>query len=162
MAWGQKKSGGGGMGRLALIVAILALLVAWAAYRRGGGEIGTLWDDLTRGAGHRVNVSLAGGSDAAERQSDLTQARARLLGRRAEVAGERNLQQVRHEVEEIRASLERSYRNASAGTKERWRDLDGDLASLQAQLREGGSKALGSLDSALEKIQTEAREEKAQ
>ncbi|HKI05341.1 MAG TPA: hypothetical protein VKK31_25400 [Thermoanaerobaculia bacterium] len=150
MAWGQKKSGGGA-GRLALIVAVVALLVAWVAYRRAGGEVGTFWEDLTRGAGNH----------SVERQSDLAQARARLLGRRAEVAGERNLQQVRQEVEEIRASLERSYGNASAGAKERWRDLDGDLARLQSQLREGGSKALDSLDSALAKIQTEAREEKA-
>src|SRR5215216_6621682 len=101
MAWGQKKSGGGGVARLALIVAILALAVAWAAYRRQGGELGTLWNDLTRGAGDRVHVSLGGGSEEVERQSELARARARLLGRRAEVAGERNLQQVREEVAEV-------------------------------------------------------------
>ena len=159
MAWGQKKSSGGGAGRLALIVAILALLVAWVAYRRGGGEIGTLWDDLTRGAGRRVNVSLEDGSNAVERQSELARAQARLLGRRAEVAGERNLQQVRRDVEEVRASLERSYRNASAGAKDRWRDLDRDLEHLQAQLREGSSKALDTLDSSLAKIKAAARQE---
>jgi hypothetical protein len=157
MAWGQKKSGGGGAGRLALIVAILALAVAWAAYRRGGGEIGTLWDDLTRGTGRRVNVSLEDGSDTVERQSDLARAQARLLGRRAEVAGERNLQQVRRDVEEVRANLERSYRNA--GTKDHWRDLDRDLEHLQTQLREGSSKALATLDSALVKIKAAAGQE---
>ena len=159
MAWGQKKSGGGA-GRLALILSILALLVAWAAYRRAGGEIGTLWGDLTGLKGGGVRVSLDKGSDAVERQSELAQAQTRLLARRAEVAGERNLEQVRQEVTEIRASLERSYRNASAGAKEHWEDLDADLERLQGQLRQGGSKALDTLDSALAKIRDEAGEEK--
>ena len=108
--------------------------------------------------GDRVHV-LNGGPDEVERQSELARARTRLLGRRAEVAGERNLQQVRAEVAEVRAGLERSYRDASAGAKERWRALDGDLERLQTQLREGGSKALDTLDAALAKIQSVAREE---
>jgi hypothetical protein len=165
MAWGQKKSGGGA-GRLALILSILALLVAWAAYRRAGGEPGTLWGDLTglKGGGVHVNLDKSSdgsnGSDIVERQSELAQAQTRLLAHRAEVAGERNLEQVRQEVAEIRAGLERSYSNASAGAKERWEDLDGDLERLQGQLREGGSKALDTLDSALAKIRDEAGEKK--
>ncbi len=159
MAWGQKKSGGGA-GRLALILSILALLVAWTAYRRAGGELGTLWGDLTGLKGGGVRVNLNNGSDAVESQSELAQANARLLARRAEVAGDRNLEQVRQEVAEIRAGLERSYGNASSGAKERWKDLDVDLERLQGQLREGGSKALDTLDSALAKIRDEAREEK--
>jgi hypothetical protein len=159
MVWGQKKSGGCA-GRLAVILAILALLVAWAAYRRAGGELRTLWGDLTNFKGGGVRVSLDKSSDAVERQSELAQAQTRLLARRAEVAGERNLEQVREEVAEIRASLERSYQNASAGAKERWEDLDADLERLQGQLREGGSKALDTLDSVLAKIHDEAGEEK--
>lgn len=159
MAWGQKKSSGGA-GRLALILAILALILAWAAFRRTGGELGTLWHDVTGGAGDRVRITAGNGSDAVERQADLARAQTRLLARRAEVAGERNLEQVRQEVADIRADLERSYRNASAGTKERWQGLDADLERLQAQLKDGGTKALDTLDSALAKIRTEAREEK--
>ena len=159
MAWGQKKSSSGA-GRLALIFAILALLVAWTAYRRAGGGLGTFWGDLTGLKEGEVRVNTDSGSDALERQSELVQARTRLLARRAEVAGERNLEQVRQEVAEIRAGLERSYSNASAGAKERWEDLDADLERLQGQLREGGSKALDTLDSALAKIRDEAGEEK--
>jgi len=159
MAWGQKKSSGGA-GRLALILSILALILAWAAFRRTGGELGTLWHDLTLGMGERVHVTAGDGSDAVERQTELARAQTRLLARRAEVAGERNLDQVRREVAEIRADLERSYRNASAGAKGHWRKLDADLEHLQAQLKEGGSKALDTLDSALAKIRDEAREEK--
>jgi hypothetical protein len=43
MAWGRKREGGGGcVGLLALLLAVLALLVAWAAYKRTGGEIGNV------------------------------------------------------------------------------------------------------------------------
>ncbi len=151
MAWGQKKSSGGCAGRLALILAVLALLMAWAAYRRAGGELGTLWSDLT---------AFKVGSNAVERQSELAQARTRLLARRTEVAGERNLEQVRQEVAEIRKGLERSYRDASAGAKEHWEKLDADLERLQGQLRDGSSKALDTLDSVVAKIRAEAGEEK--
>ncbi|HEV2856261.1 MAG TPA: hypothetical protein VHC97_25955 [Thermoanaerobaculia bacterium] len=159
MAWGQKKSGGGA-GRLALILSILALVLAWAAFRRTGGELGTLWNDVTRGVGDRVRVTAGDGSNAVERQAELARAQTRLLGRRAEVAAERNLEQVRRDVAEIRADLERSYRNASSGAKERWQGLDADLERLQGQLKDGGSKALDTLDSALAKIRIEARGEK--
>jgi hypothetical protein len=115
MTWGQKKSGGGA-GRLALILSILALVLAWAAFRRTGGELGTLWNDVTRGAGDRVRI-VADGSDAVERQAELARAQTRLLGRRAEVAGERNLEQVRREVAEIRGDLERSYRDEAREEK---------------------------------------------
>ena len=40
MAWGRKRSEGGGcMARLALLVAIVALVFSWAAYRRSGGDL---------------------------------------------------------------------------------------------------------------------------
>ncbi len=47
MAWGRKRESGGGgcVGVLALLLAILALLVAWAAYKRTGGELGNVLKD---------------------------------------------------------------------------------------------------------------------
>jgi hypothetical protein len=148
MAWGRKRSEGGGcVGWLALLLAGLALLVAWAAYRRTGGEVGTVLKD----AG--VQSGAAGAdSDLSEWRTDLVQARDRLLERRPEVASERNLEQVRRDVEEVRASLERAYRKTGSGAKEQWKDLDADLERLQGQLKEGGSKALATLDAALVKI----------
>ena len=38
MAWGRKREGGGGcVSLLALLLALVALVVAWAAYRPAGG-----------------------------------------------------------------------------------------------------------------------------
>jgi hypothetical protein len=36
--------------RLALILAIVALVFSWAAYRRAGGQLKEIWSDVTRGA----------------------------------------------------------------------------------------------------------------
>src|SRR5262249_4257303 len=135
MAWGQQREGGGCAGRLALLLAIVALVIAWAAYRRTGGEIGTLLKD----AGIPSGGAAGADSDRAEWQADLAQARDRLLGRRAEVAGDRNLDQVRRDVEQVRASLEQAYHKAGAA-KEQWQDLDAELQRLEGQLKQGGTK----------------------
>jgi chromosome segregation ATPase len=147
MAWGRKREGGGCIGWLALLLAGLALLVAWAAYKRTGGEVGTVLKD----AGVQSGGAAGADSDLAEWREDLAQARDRLLGRRAEVAGDRNLEQVRHDVEQVRASLEQAYHKAGAA-KEQWKDLDSDLQRLEGQLKDGGSKALATLDQALAKL----------
>lgn len=152
----EARRSGGGVARLALVLAILALLVAWAAYRRQGGELRTLWPDLTGGAGDRVRVT--GGSADEDLRTWLRNAQAKLEQRRGEVAGERNLEDVREDVAEIREKLERAYREGGAGARERWRELDGDLERLQGQLKEGGSKALAAFDSALAKLRSEVGE----
>ncbi len=150
----MEKRRGGGAGRVALILALLALLLAWSAYRRQGGEVKTLWRDLTGGAGGRVQVT--GDEDL---RTLLSNARARLEERRAEVAAARNLQDIRDEVAEIRDKLAEAYREGSTDTRERLRTLDGELERLQGQLREGGAKALTAFDSALERIRWTAAEE---
>lgn len=148
MAWGRKREGGGGcVGLLALLLAVLALLVAWAAYKRTGGEIGNVLKD----AGVQSRGAAGADSDLMEWREDLTQARDRLLGRRADVAGDRNLDQVRQDVEQVRTSLEQAYRKAGAA-KEQWKDLDADLQRLEGQLKEGGSKAVAALDRTVAKL----------
>jgi hypothetical protein len=152
MAWGNnKKSGGNGMSCLALLLAALALLVAWAAYKRTGGEMRT----VLRDAGVQADRGVDPAADM-DWRAGLEHARERLLGRRSEVAVEdRNLAQVQRdvaEIAEIRTNLERAYRNAGTGAKEQWRDLDANLERLQGQLKEGSSKALTTLDEVLSKI----------
>lgn len=160
MAWGKKQSGGGGASCLALILSVLALLLAWTAYRRTGGELQGIWRDLSGGFRDGYRETVEDGSAAVDRQTGLAQAQAELLRRRAEVAGERNLEQVQREVAEIRGNLERVYDDAGAETKARWRQLDAELERLEGQLKEGSSKALGTLDSALAKLRREEGEER--
>lgn len=145
MAWGKKKSGGNGVAWLALLLALAALLLAWGAYKRTGGELRDLLSDVTPAG--------------APKGIDLSEVRARLQRHRPEVEGQRNLQRVRDDVAEIRANLERTYRDAGAGAREKWRDLDADLERLEGQLKDGSSKAVDSLDSALAKLRVGAREE---
>jgi hypothetical protein len=144
------------MARLAFLVAIVALVFSWAAYRRSGGELKQVWSDATGGT---ADFRIGRIGDDADQQADLARARAKLLGHRTEVAADRNLDQVRRDVAEVRASLERSFANAGAVTKDRWRGLDDDLGRLEGQLKDGGSKALATLDSALEKIRRQTGED---
>ncbi|HEV2845500.1 MAG TPA: hypothetical protein VG477_11685, partial [Thermoanaerobaculia bacterium] len=76
MAWGKKKSGGNGVAWLALLLAVLALMLAWGAYKRTGGELRDLWGDVTLDTSKGI---------------DLSEVQARLQRSRAEVQGQRNL-----------------------------------------------------------------------
>jgi hypothetical protein len=149
------------MARLAFLLALVALVLSWAAYRRAGGELKDVVGDVTRGVPALHLGSLGdGGSAGIDRQADLAQAEGRLLQHRAEVAGDKNLAQVERDVAEVRHSLERSYQNASELAKGRWRGLDSELNRLEAQLRQGGAKALASLDATISKLRDAAGEEK--
>ena len=147
MAWGKSRGGGGGcVSWLALVVALAALWLAWSAYRRTGGT----FDQVTEGV-RDLDRSFQVDTDG-DWRSALDKARERLEGHRSEVEGERNLEQVRRDVEQIRESLSRAFQGTGEVSKGKWRELDGDLERLQAQLREGGARALSTLDGALEKM----------
>lgn len=152
------RGSGGGVARLALLVAILALAVAWAAYRREGGELRTLWGDLTRSTGEHARVTAdSGGEDF---RTWLKRAQARLQHRRSDVEKERNLQEVRKEVADLREKLQRSSSGAGAEAKERWKSMDSNLERLQSELEEKSSKALAELDATLAKMKREMAAEK--
>jgi len=151
----QEGSSSGCVSWLALLVAVAALVLAWMAYQRSGGDLTSL---VPSGAVHgRVPWERAGDSlgDAAAslgKQADLVAARTRLLARRNEVAAERNLEQVEKEVEGVRGRLAHTFGNASAEARAGWQEVDGELRRLEAQLREGGRGALETLDSVLRRL----------
>ena len=145
MAWGRQKASGCGVAWLALVVALLALYVAWSAYRRTGGDLGQLVQ-FERG---EAEVPTA---ETADWRDSLEQARKRLLAWRPEVEDDGDVEAVRRDVAEIRANLERAYRGAGAEAREKWRTLDAELKRLEDQLREGSSRAKETLDSLLDKM----------
>lgn len=147
MAWGSKKGGGGGPAWLALLVALVALWIAWSAYRRTGGSFDTLV----------ANPLEAPPAEAEERdwRAALDRARERLLSRRDEVEQDRDLEAVQRDIAEIRAALERAWRGAGEGAQEarrKWKDLDAELDRLQGQLREGSEKAEETFDGLVQKM----------
>ena len=144
MAWGKKSGGSGGVAWLALLVALAALFLSWKAYERSGGR---LKDDLAF-----LDTETEASGDW---RDDLARARERLLERRDEVESEEDLAGVQRDVARIRESLERSFKGGGAEAREGWRELDADLERLQAQLKEGSSRALETLDSAVEKMKPE-------
>lgn len=153
MAWGSKKGGSGGPAWLALIVALAALWIAWSAYKRTGGTLDTL---LTlpapeRNAGNAGNAGTVE-ADRGDWRDALERARERLLDRRDDVGQDRNREQVQREVAEIRAALERAYRDAGEGASDTWRDLDAQLGRLEDQVRDGSAKAKGTMEDLLAKM----------
>jgi hypothetical protein len=131
MAWEKKRSGGGGIAWLALLVSLAALFLSWKAYERTGGR----FEDLDA----RVSV---GDPEPADWREELDRARERLAQGDLEP----------EEVARMRESLARSFRDASESTRRGWRELDSDLERLQGQLRQGSSRAKETLDSAVEKM----------
>lgn len=141
MAWGSKKGGGGGPAWLALIVALVALWIAWSAYRRTGGTL----DTLVANPMAEAPADLPAEAEEGDWKTALDRARERLLSRRDEVEQERDLDAVQRDIAEIRAALERTWRGAGEA-KEKWQDLDAELERLQGQLREGSERAQETLD----------------
>lgn len=142
MAWGSKKGGGGGPAWLALLVALVALWVAWSGYRRTGGTLDTL---IANPLAPAAEAERPAETERGDWRAALDRARERLLDRRDDVQQDRDLEAVQRDVAEIRAALERTWRGAGEA-KEKWQDLDAELERLQAQLRAGSERAKETLD----------------
>lgn len=147
MAWGSKKSGGGGPAWLALLVALVALWIAWSAYRRTGGS----FDTLVANPLEAPKAELPAEAEEGDWRAALDRARERLLSRRDEVEQDRDLEAVQRDIAEIRAALEKAWRGAGEA-KEKWQDLDAELERLQRQVRDGSAKAKETLDGLVQKM----------
>jgi hypothetical protein len=144
---------------LALLVALAALLLAWSAFRRTGGRL----DDWLHRPGAAVDDALsrplAGARDAlgrsrrqADREAALAKAAGVLAEQRAEVETRRDLGTVRQRVEAVRQDLMRAFADAGSAARARWQEIDADLERLDAQLRQGSSRALSTLDGLVERM----------
>jgi hypothetical protein len=152
-------AGAGCVAWLALLLALAALLLAWSAYRRSGGRM----NDWMQRPGEAVQDALGRPLDGArdalghgrretERQAALARAGAALAEQRGELEARRDLGAVRARVEAVRDDLARAFADAGATARARWRALDADLERLDAQLHEGSSRALATLDGLVERI----------
>jgi len=143
---------------VALLLAAAALLLAWSAYRRTGGRL----QDLLHGGGAAPVVvgqppgpahdALWRGKREVEQRAALTEAEARLLARRTEVEANRDYALARQEVDSVRRDLARAFGDAEAAARARWQAVDDELQRLDAQLREGSSRAVATLDGAVARI----------
>ncbi|MDP9119788.1 MAG: hypothetical protein M3O15_00185 [Acidobacteriota bacterium] len=153
-----KQSGGAGcIAWLALLLAVVALILGWTAFRRTGGSWRSLWESspaeprVERPMKEARDV-LSGESRDLGREAALAEARVRLLARRAEIETDRNLQAVRDEVAGVRTRLERTYQGAGREARARWESIDAALLRLDRELRQGGDRAEKALDSVLDEL----------
>lgn len=148
MAWGSKKGGGSGPAWLALLVALVALWVAWSGYRRTGGTLDTLIANPLAG---RAASAPSAEEERGDWRAALDHARERLLDRRDDVQQDRDLEAVQRDIAEIRTNLEKAWRGAGEA-KENWQDLDAELDQLQAQLSEKSERAKETLDGLVQRM----------
>ncbi len=133
---------------LALIVAIIALLFAVAAFNRTNQHL--VADD-----DNEVT------EDTQESEVDVVAARReaadRLTSIRTEVETDKRYDEAADEVAEIRANLRETYADASADAQEEWRDMEPELEALEQQLRDKSADALGGLASLIRALAGEVR-----
>jgi hypothetical protein len=127
---------------LALLVALAALWLSWQAFQRTGGDLP--WLDR--------KVEVGEPAAGAPWKEELARARERLLGHRDEVRSERNLSEVQRDVEELRHNLEKKLDRTGSSSHEDWRQVDGDMQRLEAELREKSAKAMETLDRTLDEM----------
>ena len=92
------------------------------------------------------------GQREAARRAVLSEAEARLMGRRAEVEAQGDLASVRQEVEAVRRDLARAFTDASTAAHQRWKSLDDQLDRLDTDLHRGGTQALAALDQVVARL----------
>jgi hypothetical protein len=154
-------AGAGCIAWLALLLAAVALAVAWLAFQRTGGRLQDLQHvggEAVAGAAERplarARDALGLGGLEAERRTALAEAEARLAARRAELQANLGYAAARHEVESVRRDLARTFDNAGTAARLRWQELDGDLARLDQQLRERSSHAVATLDEVISRLRS--------
>ncbi len=146
MANRGERGGCGGVAWLALVVSLVALFFSWKAYERSGGTIG---EDL-----ENLNPKVSVGDETPpDWQAELDRARDSLTKARESLDDKgADLDKVREDVARLRENLSDTFKDASEGARDRWKDLDKDLEGVQSELREGGARAKESLDKALDKL----------
>jgi hypothetical protein len=118
---------------------------------------GAASDDATAGAPSGAAPDAAPGAFGrgqreAARRAVLSEAEARLMGRRAEVEAQGDLASVRQEVEAVRRDLARAFTDASTTAHQRWKSLDDQLDRLDTDLHQGGTQALAALDQVVARL----------
>jgi hypothetical protein len=138
MARGE--GGGSGTARLALVLSIIALVLAWQAYRRTGGTL------------PGVDQPIVHTWDKQEAEAAAAEARDRLLDLRARLDARGNVDQLQRDLADLRRDLERSFEGAGKEASERWKEADRSLARLDERLDQGGEQAREALDQALTRL----------
>ncbi len=131
-----------GVSWLALIIAVIALFFATAAFNRSGEDIQAVFQQESRRT-VREAQETAGQIEARAR------AEASLREIREDIETGTVGDQTTAQLEDVREDLENAYAEADSEVKAGWQDLDNNLSQLETQLRQNTASALATLEQAL-------------
>jgi hypothetical protein len=152
---------------IALLVAVLALPVAVAAYNRSGEDLDATIEKKTavvvNGAQDATNQvadnAMQAKNNAAE-SADRLNARTDFQTRLMKVQNEINTNQVTDqtitEIQSLRSDFRGAYSDASGDAKTQVDQMDQDLAKLETQVRQDTAAALSNIESMLERLKQDA------
>lgn len=124
------------------IIAVAALIIAWAAFNRSGEDLIPTVAQEVEEVGDEIEETAEEAADEAELLAARAEARAELLALEARLEVEENYEEAAAEVEEIQDDLDRAYENASAEARQEYRELEAELSDLEQGLRDGTGDVL--------------------
>lgn len=142
---------------MTFIVAILVMILAWTAYHR---SISVGVDQEISNADNQVHETIKEVNSevnplTAEERQQMEKAWAEARGRLTELkeiiaAGE--FSEAVNQVPEIRNDLKDAYIETKGDIKQRWQDLDTDLALLESQVHKKSNQSLATLEKVLQQM----------
>jgi DNA anti-recombination protein RmuC len=119
---------------IGLVIAIIALVIAWTAYNRSGADLEAEVQRNIDQAVTEMNLRLARFEAAAElatleARQDLRQ----------------NYAQLEQEIAQTRQDLRVAYQNAQREASQEWQEIERDFMEVERNVREGTANALDSL-----------------
>lgn len=128
------------------VIAVIALLLAWAAFNRSGQD---------------VTTEISQGVDTVAEETALflarAEARADLLALRARLTTQEGYEAAQEELTEIRAELRVAYENAGEAFAQEWQDIQQDFAALEIMIREGSADVLDAIADLVERLERDVR-----
>jgi len=129
------------VGWMALLLSIISLILAWAAYNRAGRDLGQQAVDQT------VNVQ-----QEIRQQVAIAEARARLSILQGRINAGLNREEAAREVTSIRNDLRDTFQNVTGEARANWQRIDTDLGRLETGVRQGSADALQTLENVVREL----------
>jgi len=158
-----------GLGIAALLTGIVALVISVSAYNRSGQDIddsvGESAEQSAQSIGELSEDVASGVVETAEEVGETAEttamratAASRLAAIRAEVEAKQNWQKASQEVANIRSGIADAYRDEVEGEMvAEARELDQQLATIEAELRQESAEALESIGDLIERLELNIR-----
>lgn len=148
MTMEEKRTSTGMISVLALIIAILALVLAWISYNKTGVDLERKLNQEVQELQREARIELV-----------QLETRVRLLSLRAEVLAAESYEGLAEEAVDIRNNLNRAYDNASVEARQEIQELDRQLETLESELRTDSANAVETIQAALEILERDIRTE---